>query len=373
MSSSPERPAASWSLFLHHLLGDVKRVGKGLALVLIVLFVVSYVVSLAMGAVLFFSTPDGLSVAARQIHQVPIEFFMILTLPIPLGLNLGALFAVIWVLFATCLVFAWLSRGGFVKSVKGLFSNPISLAKSNFLIIMPLLASGLFVATILIQQFQTAQGVQTGTLNFPQNTPQYLIFLELAFAPLNEEFAFRITSIGIPIGIFLLLRYRSNPALPNPMSRIKLFLLAILSPESAKLRLGYKNVTTDGLLRGISPVEWALILITGVSFGSAHFLLGGGWEIGKVTTASLAGLVFGIVYVSYGAYASILMHWFFNYYFTALDMADSAYGGIFQANFIEFVNLAVGFIVVVVFLISAALRISDALTQRVARSGSAQV
>ena len=157
------------------------------------------------------------------------------------------------------------------------------------------------------------------------------------------------------------------------MNRVKLFLLAMLSPERAKLRLGHKSVGTNGLLRGITPLEWTLILITGIAFGSAHYLLGGGWEIGKVTTATLAGLVFGIVYVAYGAYAPILMHWFFNYYFTVLDMADSTYGGMFHANLVEVTNLAVGQVVVVVFLLYAALKISESLTQRVASLGSKRI
>jgi hypothetical protein len=360
---------SSWRRRIEQFIDSFRNVGKGLALVLVVASVVSYVISLALGPILFFSTSDGLSVAARQIHQLPVDFFMIITVPIPVGINLGGLFGGVWAIFLICFVFAWLSRGGFPKSVRNLFSTSISMSNTSFLFFMPLLASALLYATVLIQQFQATQGVQTGSLNFPQNTPQYLIFLELAFAPLREEFGFRITSIGIPVGVFLLIRYRSDAALPSVMSRIKLLLLAMVSPENAKVKLGYRNVTTKGLLRGISPLEWALILITAVSFGSAHYLLGGGWEIGKVTTASLAGFVFGVVYVAYGAYAPILMHWYFNYYFTVLGMADSVYGGVFQSNLVEFVNLAAGQILVVVFLIYVALRISGSLTQTVARLG----
>ncbi len=346
----------------------IKNVGKGLALILAVFSAISYAISLAIGPVLFFSTSDGLTVAARQIHHVPVDFFMILTVPIPIGVSLGVLFITIWAAFVVCLIFAWLSRAGFVRSVRDLFTKPISVAKTNFLFVMPLIAAGLLYATILIQQFQTTQGVQTGSLNFPPQTSPYVILVELAFAPLREEFAFRITSIGFWLGVFLLIRFRHDPKLLGRMNWVKLLLLAMLSPERAKLKLGYKNVSTNGLLHGISPLEWTLILITGVSFGSAHYLLGGGWEIGKVTTATLAGLVFGIVYVAYGAYAPILMHWFFNYYFTVLDMAGSTYSGAFQtlANLTEFANLVAGQAIVVVFLLYAALKISDSLTQKVA-------
>jgi hypothetical protein len=148
---------------------------------------------------------------------------------------------------------------------------------------------------------------------------------------------------------------------------VKFILLGIASPESAKSKIGYKTVTADGFFRGITPLEWILILVTAFAFGSAHYLLGGGWQIGKVSTAFLAGLVFGVAYVSYGAYANILMHWFFNYYFTILDMADSAYGGAYHAlaYLTEGFTLVVGLIVLVMFLLYMAVRVGNALVQRV--------
>ncbi|MGA8905195.1 MAG: CPBP family intramembrane glutamic endopeptidase [Candidatus Bathyarchaeia archaeon] len=350
----------------------VQNIGKALALILAVFSTLSYMISMTIGPILFFSTTDGLTVAARQIHQIPIDVFMVITIPVPVGVNLGVLFAGIWAFFAACFIFAWLSRGGFVKAVRDVLSKSVSVAKMNFLFIMPLIACGLLYATVLIDEFQATQGVQTGSLNFPPATSPYLILLELAFAPLREEFAFRITSIGIPLGIALLFLFRSDPKLAGPLNKAKLFLLAMLSPDRAKLKLGYRNVSTDGFWRGISPLEWALILVTGFAFGTAHLLFGGGWEVGKVTTAFMAGVVFGVVYVAYGAYAPILLHWFFNYYFTALDMGASTYGGVFQTftNFSEVTALAVGQVVLVVFLLVTALKVSDSLTLRAAGMGA---
>jgi hypothetical protein len=103
-------------------------------------------------------------------------------------------------------------------------------------------------------------------------------------------------------------------------------------------------------------------------FGFAHILYGGGWEIGKVSTACLAGFVFAIMYVSYGAYADILLHWFFNYYFTVLDMGSTAYGAAFTGftNITYFVNIAAGGIVMLFFLIHCAFKLSDYLSLRAA-------
>lgn len=349
-------------------LQGVVQAGRAAALALAVLSAVSYVITLILGPVLFFTTSDGLTEAANHLHTLPVEIFMLGTIdiPIPSGLSHGALFMGIVILFAVCIGIAAVTNGGFLKSIRESLSKPISVAKTNFLYIMPLAATGLLYATILISEFQTTQGIQTGNLSFPPQTNPYLILLNLAYAPLDEEFAFRITTIGIPVALFLIISYRSDPRLKGAKSRISLFLLTLFSPELAKSRLGQKTVAANGLIHGISLLEWALIILSSVVFGAAHYLSGGGWQIGKVSTAALAGFVFAIMYVSYGAYADILLHWFFDYYFTVLDMASTAYGGAFNAfaNVVEFANLSAGVIVLVVFLLVSALRIGDYLTLR---------
>ncbi|HYB67487.1 MAG TPA: CPBP family glutamic-type intramembrane protease [Candidatus Acidoferrales bacterium] len=349
-------------------LQSVVTIGRILALILAIFSAITYLITLVLGPVLFFSTADGLKESAHVVHQLPLDIFMLYTVYLPGGMSHGTLFAAIWIIFVVCIVAAGLSRGGFLKSVKEALSKPISVAKTNFLYLMPLVATGLLYATILITDFQTTQGIQTGSLNFPAQTSQYLILLNLAYAPIDEEFAFRITTIGVPLAVFLLIVYRSDPRLIGLKKRAGLFLLTLFSPELAKSRLGYKTVAADGLMRGISPLEWALILVSSAVFGLAHYISGGGWEIGKVSTAALAGFVFAVMYVSYGAYADILLHWFFNYYFTILDMASTAYAGAFTgfANFVEISNLFAGPVVLVFFLLVSALKISDYLTSRAA-------
>jgi hypothetical protein len=343
-------------------------IGRALALVLAILSAISYVVSLVIGPILFFSTSDGLAAASHVIHSVPIDIFMAISIPIPADISAGVLFMIIWVLFVACLSLAWFSGEGFVHSAAGALKSPISMAKTSFLYVMPLVAAGVLYLTVLIEQFQTTQGVQTGNLNFPPQTSPYIILLNVAFAPLREEFAFRITSIGIPLGLFLLLRYRSDPKLAGVWNRVKLVLLATYSPELAKARIGYRTVSTDGLFRGISPLEWILILLTGAIFGAAHYLLGGGWQVGKISTAFLAGFVFGIMFVTYGAYATILMHWFFNYYFTIFDMAATTYGGLFSSlsDYIALLNLTAGQIILLLFLLVSAYKMADYLSRRAA-------
>ena len=366
--------AVSW-LNVERLSMDVRKslqlvvtVGRAFALILAVFSAITYLITLVLGPVLYFSTADGLKDAVHVVHQLPLDIFMLYTVYLPGGMSHATLFAAIWFIFVVCIVAAGLSRGGFLSSIEEALSKPISVAKTNFLYIMPLVATGLFTATILITEFQTTQGIQTGSLNFPAQTSPYLILLNLAYAPIDEEFAFRITTIGIPLAVFLLIVFRSDARLAGLKKRAGLFLLTLFSPELAKSKLGYKTVAANGFIRGISPLEWALILVSSVMFGLAHYISGGGWEIGKVSTAALAGFVFAIMYVSYGAYADILLHWFFNYYFTILDMANTTYGGAFTgfANFVELGNLFAGAVVLVVFLLISALRLSDYLTSRAA-------
>jgi hypothetical protein len=344
---------------------------RALALILIVVSTISYFIALALGPVLFFSTSDGLAAAEQRIHGIDVGLFMIFSVPIPFSLSLGVLFVLIWGVFLACMVLAWFDRGGYLNSAKGALSKSISLAKTNFLYIMPLVASALVSATIIISQFQESQGVQTGSINFPTTNP-YVILTELSFAPLQEEFAFRITSIGLIIGILLLFRYRNDPKISGFGKKGKLVLLAMFSPELAKTKMGYQNVRADGFPRGISPAEWVLILLTATVFGLAHFLAGSGWEAGKISTAFLAGFVFGIMYVAYGAYASILLHWFFNYYFDVLSNAQTAYGGIFNqiSNLANYGSLLGGQIVLAVFMLVTAFRLGNYFANRA--SGQAE-
>lgn len=101
----------------------------------------------------------------------------------------------------------------------------------------------------------------------------------------------------------------------------KLVALSLIYPEGAKKKLGLKNVENYGWIRGISQTEWGIVIISATTFGLAHVLTGTGWGPGKLTIALIVGLVFAIVYLVYGITASILMHWFHNYYLTVLSIS----------------------------------------------------
>jgi len=346
-------------------LEELSVVARVAALALAVFSAFTYVVAIVLGPVLFFTTTGGLTEAAKHLRALPFDVFMLVgPIYLPFGMSHGALFLGIVIVFALSIGVAAVTNGGFLKSIREALAKPISVARTNFLFIMPLVATGLLYATILISDFQATQGIQTGSLNFPATTSPYNILLNLAYAPIDEEIAFRITTIGIPLALFLLVSYRSDPHLVGVKKKIGFIVLTLFSPELAKSKLGHKTVAANGIIHGISVLEWALIIVSSVMFGAAHFLAGSGWDIGKVSTAALAGFVFAIMYVSYGAYADILLHWYFDYYFTVLDMASTTYGGAFNAfaTVTEGVNVIVGPIVLVVFLLISALRLGDYLS-----------
>jgi membrane protease YdiL (CAAX protease family) len=132
--------------------------------------------------------------------------------------------------------------------------------------------------------------------------------------------------------------------------------------------LNLRTIRENGV-RGVSWFEWVTLAVTSGAFGAAHFLYGGGWEIGKISTATISGLALGFAYLRYGAYAPILLHWFFNYYFGTFDLASQLKmpAADLLATGIEILNLATGSV------FAAALTLSFLLGLRFTKSQRPQV
>ncbi len=113
-----------------------------------------------------------------------------------------------------------------------------------------------------------------------------------------------------------------------PISRFLAILgLSVLSPESAKAKNGYPTFAKDGW-RAIHWTEWVFIAGSSLLFGLAHVSGGGtNWGQGKVVTAAVSGIVLAIVYVIYGAFANVLLHWFFDFYVEVMTLGFPVSGG----------------------------------------------
>jgi hypothetical protein len=149
----------------------------------------------------------------------------------------------------------------------------------------------------------------------------------------------------IPIGAFLIIYLFGTKRKTVTFSlsqKIKLFFTAILFPDNAKRMVGTKTVNEHGVGGGISLGEWGMVIFTSVVFGLAHFNPGVSWEIGKISSAAVAGLFLGLSYLLYGIQAPIIMHWFFNAYSDAFFLLSE-----FHPSADSFANGTVIFSVIV--------------------------
>ena len=170
----------------------------------------------------------------------------------------------------------------------------------------------LYVAVMVLDFLQETQGVPTGSLHYED---VFVAFFGLSYSAIIEEVGFRFTAIGVVLAVYLLLTEgRISPR--TRLEKLKCFLVTIVWPNRAKDMLGLGTVETLSFSKGINLFEWVLLVSTSFIFGLLHYL--SGWGPGKITSAFISGLVLGLAYLTYGAWASILLHWFFNYF----DMAD---------------------------------------------------
>ena len=317
-----------------------KKIFKALMIASVLVLVASYFLAMLLGLELFFFTSEGRALSIR-VHPLPILLFILFQVETPLVLNLGLVFLFVWSVYILCFGIAWLWRESFHKVIRTAFLRPVNRLLSNFLFALPILASMLLLAVIGIHYFQeSAFGVPTGEPVLPENP--FETFFLLAYSPLIEEVGFRLSPIGLFLIVYVFWAGRKLIAEFSSKKLLKLFLVAPIYPEEAKRMVGLKNVDADGF-RGISVAEWIIVLATSLIFGLAHLLSGIGWDVGKVTSTFMVGFVWGLAYLAYGFQAPILLHWYFNYYFYAYELASDLYPSIFSIEvLISFLTIVVG-------------------------------
>ena len=314
-----------------------------------------------LGPVLLFS-PDGLT-AGHQNLQLPILLFIVVGFYTPFALNVGLVFLFLWGVFAICLVAALQLRENLQEVIQKSSSRPAKRLLNNCLFALPLITSMMLVAVIAIHSFQEAGGIPTGEPPLPDNLFQALF--ELSYAAVAEEIGFRVTPIGAFLVIYIFWAARENAVSLSSWQRLKLFFTAPLFPDEAKKTVGVKTVGDFGVKGGISLGEWIMVFFTSTVFGLAHYLAGGGWEIGKITSASAVGLVMGLTYLLYGVQAPILVHWFFNYYSYAYYVASELYTSILITfALIDLITIILGVLGWIAFLILGLRKMFRAITKR---------
>ncbi len=300
-----------------------------MALIIAVSFLTaSYLFAMFLGPKLFFFEPLSAQYSPNSlILGFPMILFVIIVFRIPIIVSFGLVFLFFWSIYLLCFVVAWKLRENFHKVIRNSFSRPFGHLFKNCLFALPVIASVTLVAVVAIHFFQESHGVPTGEP--PISGDSLVAFLELTISPLIEEIGFRITPMGTFLIFYLLKVGKAGRTLTNSGLRLKFFFLAFLYPEKAKRILGLRTVDDSGIWKGLSLAEWILIFLTSAVFGLAHYLYGGTWEIGKITSAFVQGFAMGFSYLLYGVQAPILLHWFFNYYTYTYSLASGLYPSIF--------------------------------------------
>ncbi|MEM3653284.1 MAG: CPBP family intramembrane glutamic endopeptidase [Candidatus Bathyarchaeia archaeon] len=261
---------------------------------------------------------EGLAIVSQRMNELVLDFFILFSFTIPINLSKGTLFFIIQAIFIVCFIVAWKEKEDFTKTLKNGFFGSMNTLFKNYLYAMPLIACMLLTLITLLHSIQETHGIPTGSIVI-QN--QFEALLDLAYSSIREEISFRITPIGTLLALYFIFE-KSDRFPKKSFQKLKLLTLTFLNPLKAKSKLG--------IFERITSIEWFSIIFTSIIFGIAHFISGVGWEIGKVSSATIAGIALGIVYVIYGAYASILIHWFFNYYLTVYEIAIDLYPGSFK-------------------------------------------
>ena len=307
---------------------DLRSALGWITIAAIIIAVSSYALSLLLGVLLI--TSGQVAVQLQSLTSPVLLWAYALPIITPAA-NSTLVITAALVIYAICFVKAAQANGGFVPSLRMISNGSRPKTLPNWLTIMPILASGLVVIVLLLGLLQESFGVSTGSL--PTNDPLGLVS-GLAFAPIAEEIGFRITVLGLVTGVLVAMRIGENIAQGKSLPivvRVSTFFSAFLSPGYAKERVGLLSIRNGGL-RGIGTSEWIFLGITSVVFGLWHVFGSSGWGPGKFLTAAISGFSLGIVFLAYGAFADILLHWFFDFYF--LDLPGL--GGVFQISGILF-------------------------------------
>lgn len=285
----------------------------------------SYALSLVLTVVVETSTPVGAQLQTLTQPVILWAFF----LGAEVTANSSLVVTACLIMFVICFIKAATANGGFLAGLRTLTTGASPKTLPNWLTVMPLLASTLLLIELLLSFLQDLLGAPTGMLG---TTDPAQLVPGLALAPIAEEFGFRITVLGLVTAILVASRFGKNIASGVKLTtstELAIFFSVFISPGYAKEKAGLPSIRTSGW-KGISIPEWIFLVITSVVFGAYHWPLGGpgGWGPGKFLTAALSGFGLGIVYLAYGAYANILLHWFFDLNFFVFDSSVISNGAL---------------------------------------------
>lgn len=252
------------------------------------------ILSFPLGAYAFYNGGMGLEYSAQQFANIPV-FILGIPLGIAGGISLMDAFAILWIVYL--ILFVIILNGPFVSMpsvIRRTMRGEMTILTLNSSFSMVIVFSSLYLVSFLIEIIQSSLGISTGALTLEN---PLVDFFSISLAPLTEEIGFRVSTIGL-VGFALM------------FGRVGLIKALRMFWHPQRYLVAKSANTRQQDMR----VLYSIALFTGIFFGISHLLFGGGWEIGKVTTGSLAGVALGVMYIQFGLPNAILLHWSFNYF-----------------------------------------------------------
>jgi len=310
--------------------------------ILALIVMVTYGLALLVVLSMFFS-PEGGTFADQTYSIIRVNLLYFCTASVRFEVKVWQIFLMLNIIFCLSFISAFFSNERCPSAIKKMLVNgDMEAFQSNFLLFMPGLSSAILLVTTVINILGERAGVSVGGPSFTD--PFSEIFI-LSYAAVSEEIGFRLVPILIPIAAYMLYRSKNNLKEFTGITKIFMPILAILKPELYQRNIGLDSTKILGYLK------FSLILLSSLMFSYAH-VFSGSWGWGKFPSTFIAGVVIGACSVKYGFDSAVLLHWFFNYYWSAFSWMDSLGGPlslIYEFVYIITVYLGMFLILFVVF------------------------
>lgn len=278
-------------------------------------------------------------------YQYPINgldlFLGGISYKMPFSFEIGDAFIIAWLTFIILFSISFLGpRGTFLKTLSNVITEGWNnVRQENGLINMISWFSILVLSSEIIENIQNGFGV---TIESPHIQNNLIQFFQISTSPITEEFGFRVLLVGIPL--FLIYSNKSS---------LKSLFKSLWRPSHYLGITNYKKTM-------------AIIITVGIFFGVAHVISGTPWSIGKISQASIAGIIIGWVYVRYGFAPAALVHWATNYFIFSylFFISNLSQTTIESVSTNPFSNMLEGIIIIVGVLSIAIKILNNAETKR---------
>jgi hypothetical protein len=217
--------------------------------------------------------------------------------------SLGATFFFVWAVYVS--LFVLMVKGpwyNLVRALRRVATDGTLAIYSSGALTWSFVFPVILLLAVYIDNLLTTAGVPVGSLSTVD--ARYAFWLN-AYAPLVEEVGFRVTIIGF---VAVIIAYRVGGGWGS--------LRALWHPSRTLGSLKVESWKQEGI--------YAAAVLSAAIFGVQHVI--GGWGIGKLLSAFVVGLAFGIVYFTHGLPVAVMLHWGFDYFEYSLFYFDQVRG-----------------------------------------------